>query len=369
MADDASSGPGAPPRDANNVGTLRLLGALAVLFGHSFVLGSGAHDRDPISDVTRDIAPYHLGLPGLGVSMFFVISGYLVTQSYKRRGNLVAYAEARLLRIYPALIVAVAATIVLGLVITTDPAGSYITSRWTISYGIHDASLFHLRWTLPGVFESNPLSSVNGSLWTLPAELRMYVLVALAGVLGAVGRRTAFNLLLLAIIVVGLATGGSPFVGNADQEQVAVFFLAGAALFANRESIPFSGRGAAIAVAVTVVASFTAAYPLVFAFAFAYVILWIGLGNPVRLPNLAARGDFSYGAYLYAFPVTQLWIQILDPGSPWVVAALTFLTVMPLAMLSWHLVERSALRRKGTAERWLARWRGRSTARAEPAKS
>src|SRR4051794_23316253 len=168
MADDASSGPGAPPRDANNVGTLRLLGALAVLFGHSFVLGSGLHDRDPISNVTRDIAPYHLGLPGLGVSMFFVISGYLVTQSYRRRGNLLAYAEARLLRIYPALIVAVAATILLGLVITTLSAGSHLTRRWTISYGIHDAPLFPPPWALPRGFQSKPVADGDGPPLTPP---------------------------------------------------------------------------------------------------------------------------------------------------------------------------------------------------------
>jgi peptidoglycan/LPS O-acetylase OafA/YrhL len=370
MADDASSGPGAPPRDANNVGTLRLLGALAVLFGHSFVLAGGAHARDPLSDVTRDVVPYHMGLPGVGVAMFFVISGYLVTQSYQRRGNLIAYAEARLLRIYPALIVAVGVAIALGLAITTTAAGSYLTSRWTVSYGIHGASLYDLRWTLPGVFGSNPSPSVNGSLWTLPVELRMYVLVAIAGVLGAVGRRTAFNLLAAAIVVAGLAWPGSPVLAKPDHQQIAVFFLAGAFLYVNRDVLRLTGRGAIVAVVAAAVAGLTGAYPLVFAFTFAYVILWIGMANPVRLPNLAARGDFSYGAYLYAFPVTQLWIQLLDPGSPWVVAALAFVTTMPLAAASWHLIERPALGRKGTAERWLARRNRRGAgARAAAAKA
>ena len=106
----------------NNIGTLRLAGAVAVLFGHSFVLTHGAHTRDPISEVTHSVAPYHLGLPGLGVAMFFAISGYLVTQSFARRGNLVAYTEARVLRIFPALICAVAVTVVVGP--SSPPTGS-----------------------------------------------------------------------------------------------------------------------------------------------------------------------------------------------------------------------------------------------------
>ncbi len=362
---DASSGPGAPARDVNNIGTLRLLGALAVLFGHSFVLAGGAHARDPISDFTRVIAPYDMGLPGVGVAMFFVISGYLVTQSYQRRGNLLAYAEARLVRIYPALICAVAVAMLLGVVITTAGAGSYLTSRATVGYGVHNSTLYDLRYTLPGVFGSNPSPAVNGSLWTLPVELRMYGLVAVAGVLGAVGRRTAFNLLLAAIVVASLAWPGNPILAKPDHQQIAVFFLAGAALFVNRDVLPFTTAGAALAVAATALASLTGAYPLVFAFAFAYVILWIGLACPIRLPNLAARGDFSYGAYLYAFPVTQLWIQILDPGSGWAVAALAFVMTMPLAVLSWRFIEQPALRRKGTAERWLGRRGGTRAAAAK----
>jgi len=361
---------GAGRRNRNNIGTLRLLGALAVLFGHSFVLAGGAGTRDPLSGVTRNLVPYDLGLPGVGVAMFFVISGYLVTQSFRRRGNVLAYAEARLLRIYPALICAVAVAMLLGIVITTTGAGSYLTSRETLAYGVHNSTLYDLRYTLPGVFGSNPSSAVNGSLWTLPVELRMYVLVAIAGVLGALGRRAAFNLLLAAIVVVSLTWPGNPILAKPDHQQIAVFFLAGAALFVNEDLLPLRAAGAAAAVAIAALAGLTGAYPLVFAFAFAYVILWIGLANPVLLPNLAARGDLSYGAYLYAFPVTQLWVQVLSPGSPWVVAALAFSTTMPLAALSWRLIEQPALRRKGTAERWLARRRGRGGAtQPEPAKA
>lgn len=337
----------AAPKPRNNIGTLRLAGALAVLFGHSFVLSGGQHSRDPISDLTHDVTPYQLGLPGLGVAMFFAISGYLVTQSFFRRRNLRAYTEARVLRIFPALICAVAVTIVVGALLSS--AGSaYLTSRQTIGYGVHNATLLDLRYTLPGVFDHNPLASVNGSLWTLPVEFRMYILVAAAGVLGVLGRRTAFNLVALACVVVTLAwPDSSPLLAKPEHDQLAVFFLAGAALFINRDVIPLRAAGLVIAAVAAAIASQTGAYGLFFGIAFAYAVLLVGFSENVRLPDLSARGDLSYGTYLYAFPVTQLWVDALGPSSPWPVAGLTLLSTLPLAWISWHVVEAPALRLKG----------------------
>ncbi len=76
-------------------------------------------------------------------------------------------------------------------------------------------------------------------------------------------------------------------------------------------------------------------------------MLLLGFTDRVRLPDLAARGDFSYGTYLYAFFVTQIWVSALGPGHAWVVLVLTVITTLPLAVLSWHLVEAPALRLKG----------------------
>ena len=332
---------------ANNLGTLRLIGALAVLFGHSFVLTEGVRFHDPISDVTREMAGYALGLPGLGVAMFFAISGYLVTRSWVRHSSFVAYAEARLLRIYPGLILAVALTLVLGLVLTDVGGMDFLTSKQTVEYAIHDSTLIDLRYTLPGVFEDNPSNAVNGSLWTLPVEMRMYIFVAIAGLLGVLRHRMLFNVAAVAIVVLYLAWPDSPLLANPVHARAAVFFLVGAALWVNRDWAPLTGAGAAGLAIAAALASFTGAYDLVFAIAFAYVILWLGFTDRVRMPNLAAHGDLSYGTYLYAFPVTQVWVQILQPVSPWVVFLLSLVSVLPLAWMSWHVVEQSALRLKG----------------------
>jgi peptidoglycan/LPS O-acetylase OafA/YrhL len=333
----------------NNIGALRMVGALAVLLGHSFVLSS-ADGRTPsgVSQAISDVAAFNLGLPGIGLAMFFVISGYLVSASYQRRGSLLAYLEARLLRIYPALWVAIAFTVLVGMVLSPYSPLEYLKSHETLVYVAGGASLIDMNYLLPGVFAGNPSDSVNGSLWTLPVEMRMYVFTALAGVLGLLGRRAMFNVVVVAAVAVGVIwPGGLPLLSDQNHAEISTFFVAGAALYVNRDVLALRAAGLAALVVLCAALSWTAAYQLVFAFAFSYAVLLLGFTERVRLPDLAARGDFSYGTYLYAFFVTQLWVSALGPGRPWPVAALTLVTTLPLAILSWRLVEAPALRLKG----------------------
>jgi len=345
----AAPKPPAPASRRNNIGTLRLAGALAVLFGHAFVLSSsGGRGHDPISDAVNDVSPFHLGLPGLGVAMFFAVSGYLVTQSYVRRGSFVAYAEARLLRIYPALWLAIGLTIAVSALISTFPPGDFLSARPTVDYAIGGASLLDLHYFLPGVFTDNPRAAVNGSLWTLPVELRMYLFVGIAGVIGMLGRRVLFNLALIAIVAVAaIWPEHMPLLAHHEQLEISTFFLAGAVLFVNRERIPLTGIGVIALATLTAALSWTAAFSLTFALSFSYAVMWFGLTSPVRLPDLAAKGDLSYGTYLFAFPVTQLWVAALGPGKPLVIAALSAAVCLPLALASWRAVEAPALRLKG----------------------
>ena len=348
MPTEASTLAAAPSR-RNNIGTLRMVGALVVLLGHSFVLSS-ANGRtvDDVSSWLAGFSAFGLGLPGIGLAMFFAISGYLVSASYQRRGSLLAYVEARLLRIYPALWVAIAFMVIVGFILSPYSPAEYFKSHKTLVYVAGGASLFDMNYLLPGVFDSNPSDSVNGSLWTLPVEMRMYVFTAIAGVLGLLGKRRAFNAVVLTAVAVAVIWPGSlPLLGDHNHAEIASFFVAGAALYVNREILPLRAAGLLALIVLTAALSWTAAYPLLFALAFTYAVLLLGFTDRVRLPDLAARGDFSYGTYLYAFFVTQIWVSALGPGHAWVVLVLTLLTTLPLAVLSWHLVEAPALRLKG----------------------
>jgi peptidoglycan/LPS O-acetylase OafA/YrhL len=336
-------------RPVNNVGTLRLLAALLVLYAHCFVLASPG-TRDPLSEALAGVMPFGRGLPGLGVFFFFVISGYLITQSFERRGKLGPFLEARALRIFPALWGAVLLTVALGALVTTFAPAEFLRSRVTVDYLVHNLSLIDLRQGLPGVFTGNPASEVNVSLWTLPIELGMYGLVAVLGVAGIIRARRLFNGAAIVIFALYLLGGNRlPILYGHHESELALFFVAGAILYVNRDLRPTSG-GAVVALTTTaIVASVLVPTlaPIAVVFAFASAVVWLGFNNSLRLPDLSARGDLSYATYLYACPVTQLWILWLGPSSPWLLVALTTAATLPLAWLSWWLLEQPALRQKG----------------------
>ncbi len=309
----------------NSFDLLRLAAAMLVVFHHGFVLAGRAPPRlGAISD-----------LGGLGVGVFFVISGYLVTASFQRSAGLGDYLVKRVLRIAPGLIVALLLTaFVLGPLVTTLPPQAYLTDPQPWLYVVRNALLYPVTYVLPGVFEHNPYpGAVNGSLWTLRLEFTAYLGVA---VLGAVG---------------GLRPG-----------VVAGLALAAAGAFLAIEQVLPSGAGGELGRLIDLAARngflflggawlhLRGGAPRRWQIALSALLLltplWI-LGLPAvvialgRLPGPRLAADLSYGLYIYAFPVQQL---LAAHGLLSFPAAL--LATLPLAIASWLLIEKPALRLK-----------------------
>jgi peptidoglycan/LPS O-acetylase OafA/YrhL len=74
----------------------------------------------------------------------------------------------------------------------------------------------------------------------------------------------------------------------------------------------------------------------------AYPLLWLGIHLPFQ--KVGSRNDYSYGAYIYAFPVTVLlaiW-NVQRWGYP-VFILLCIAGTVPFAVASWWLIEKRAL--------------------------
>jgi len=172
QADSHTSG---PPAAGNNLDAVRLAAAWLVLYGHAFIfLG-----------LPEPLFLSWLPLGPLGVLIFFTISGYLVSQSWARDPSLPRFLARRALRIFPALAVCtLLSVLVLGPLLTTLPLADYFASPHTVGY-LRNIALY-IGYYLPGVFEHNRVANaVNGSLWSLPVEFAMYLVIAAVGVLRA----------------------------------------------------------------------------------------------------------------------------------------------------------------------------------------
>jgi peptidoglycan/LPS O-acetylase OafA/YrhL len=344
-----SLGDRAKGRD-NNLNLVRFLAAFAVLFSHSYQIALGKHVHDPLAAATG------LSIGMAAVDVFFVTSGFLVTASLLTRGNVLEFVASRVLRIYPALVTVVLITVLAGVLVSTDP--NYLSSPDTIGYVVRNATMiFGGQYHLPGVFLSNPYpGAVNGSLWTLPSELRMYTLLAILWVgLGVFGARrpqlikpaivliatTGTVVFLLPKVAPGLLTE-RPMLGN---RFLPAFFI-GATLYVLREhirlSLPLFIAGIAILVAAGAWLPrdhFAAVYLLTMP----YVLLWVAYVPGGKVRRFNEWGDYSYGIYIWAWPVQQS-VAALVPGVSVVGVVLIASSVtLLLAWCSWHWVEKRAL--------------------------
>jgi len=79
------------------------------------------------------------------------------------------------------------------------------------------------------------------------------------------------------------------------------------------------------------------------AFAVAYAALWFGFANIPGLKIYNRLGDYSYGMYIYAFPVEQMTMALFHHLTPWQLALASFPPTLLLAILSWTWIESPAL--------------------------
>jgi peptidoglycan/LPS O-acetylase OafA/YrhL len=126
------------------------------------------------------------GVPGLAwtgfflssavaVKAFFVVSGFLIFMSYERSSSLVSYTKKRVRRIYPAYFMVVLLCALSLVFVSTKPLMEYLSVAWLKYLFFNLVFLNFLQPGLPGVFESNHLSVVNGALWTLKIEVMFYI--------------------------------------------------------------------------------------------------------------------------------------------------------------------------------------------------
>ncbi|MCZ4099893.1 MULTISPECIES: acyltransferase family protein [Streptomyces] len=363
---------------ANSLGLLRLLLASAVVVSHARILGFGGREFG------HTFSGGQIDLGKMSVFGFFFLSGILVTRSGNRL-PVGRFLWHRGLRLLPGLWVCLAVT---ALVVAPllywrqhdDMAGfwdhahgpfAYLRANWAVGVD---------QWGVSGVMETARAKGLafndafDGALWSLKYEVLCYLGVALLALTGSLTR--ARRAVLAVTVLMGwlvlsdainnrymsgaaAAQHGGPFdvplMGVLDVDWVVYLgfaFALGALIELYKERVPVSDP---LGVVCGLVLLLTLRYGGFFAFgvpAFAYLLLWLAIRLPKPFQRIGRKHDYSYGIYIYGFVVEQALAAL--GGARWGFGAYLGLALggtLIVAMLSWHLVERPAMRLKDLGAR------------------
>jgi peptidoglycan/LPS O-acetylase OafA/YrhL len=326
---------------------IRLAAAMVVVAHHSWW---GVNDA--LYRYSREFV--HFGL--FAVIVFFCISGFLVAPGLVRSGDIIKFGVHRALRILPALIaVVIASMFVLGPLVTKDSLADYFSDSQLYFYTGNIATL--MAHYLPGVTEDGHPIIINGALWTLNIEVCSYIALAVLCFIDALRHRVfALTVLIVTYLIYVMLTIDATFGAMLSTRftnfvGLFVYFMAGSCLFLYGDRIPFSAIVAVAAFCIAMAGLAIGLGAVVLPVCVPYIVVYLGLSD---LPGRAfLKHDLSYGVYLIHSPVIVAMTLLLKLSAGWPLMLIAALMTLMLAYLSWIYVERPALRQKKALSHWL----------------
>ena len=334
---------------------LRIGLSLSILLWHSFSNSYGLRYAEslpafPVPPLLSALLP-----------MFFGLSGFLVTGSALRTNDVKTFLTFRTLRILPALFTEITlSALILGPLLTSFTLIQYFSDPSFYEY--FGSLIGRVRFNLPGLFLDNPTPNfVNFALWTVAPEILCYIAMTLLMVSGYYKNARAVLLITLAYAVICIMLDSiAPPIRVAEvlpSKSLILSFLVGAVVFLFRRRIIYSKVAAFMSLVVATTLAFAAqrfSNPLLMYMSipgYVYVVAVLGLTNMPKIPLLSS-GDYSYGVYIYGFPIQQTIARFVSEQDALVNFAIALPTTLVVAAISWHLVEKPflALRHRFSAE-------------------
>jgi peptidoglycan/LPS O-acetylase OafA/YrhL len=336
-------------RGQNNFDIVRLCLAIFVFLGHyTWIFPNGP--------LPVGIVMFLAGEGGQrSVQAFFIISGFLMFQSFERSDRPSVFYEKRVRRIIPGYATVILFSALFGFWLSDVKVSEYFSmdllkyTFWNLLF------LNFMHPTLPGLFDQSPTPYVNAPLWTLKIEVGYYILFPL---LYGIGRRVGFLSWFIALYVLSTAyylsmitlankSGLSHYNVLAAQLPGQLrFFLAGAMvashhhIFAGKHPRVTLGILASGVVGILCFGGLATLYPALLALA----LLSFCLIGP-KLGSWLVCGDLSYGIYIVHFPLLQAMKSLgVLRDRQGLLFVVTTISVFSLAALLWHFIEGPALR-------------------------
>ena len=285
----------------NNFNLIRMIAASCVLVSHAYPIAAGSNATQPLELLLSGMT-----LGAVAVYVFFGLSGFLIFRSYDRSPDFVRYWAARFLRLFPALLAALAVTVLVGSILTTATQFAY----WQDVPGhlLRNATLVSSDYDLPGIFENNPYpDAINGSLWTLRYEFACYILAFVVGWIVSQNQEYGFKGFIICYTVFFAYISIADTSHHAEKfAELSFPFVIGMAFYRYRDRVYLSFPLMAISGGAAIISSFTEMFEQIFILLLLYAVFVLAYLPGGVLRYYRRLGDYSYGVYVYAFPVQQL---------------------------------------------------------------
>ena len=349
----------------NNFDFIRLVLAMLVIITHTYVNYYGNLNFEPFWIFSHQ----RISLGNIAVGYFFLISGYMIAQSWFRSGNALSFLYKRALRVYPAF-----AWVTLVTALLFVPLGNQLYHSSIVAYGkyLHTVDFNYLPQTvirlkepfLPASFLKNPMpNEVNYSLWTIQHEFICYLVLMFLGILKIIRFKwIILGVALLSILCLGyFQFGNTLWISNKIKPEnfsilfgltlLLPFFLAGVCYYHFEKYFPKKKSWAILCLLIMILsARYTNAFLFFQMTLGSYFIFWFAYNKKFTFKWPTHYGDFSYGVYLFGCPIQQVLIYYFGASlNFYLVLTLSYLFVIPFAVFSWFIIEKPFLKLKNVS--------------------
>jgi peptidoglycan/LPS O-acetylase OafA/YrhL len=332
-------------RQANNFDLIRFLLAVVVVIAHI----------SSFSQTTVVLKLEEIFNPKAAVDGFFIISGFLIFMSFERSSSLFNYIKKRSSRILPGYISVIVICAFALFFVSDVNFQEYFNLEFVKYIFFNIVTLNFLQPTLPGVFETHSTSAINHPLWTIKVEIMFYIVVPfIAYILTKTNKLLAIIIIYLSSIlystvVMQFSDRLQPDLLIQLEQQLPgqmAFFISGALLYYYYEKFHnhilfFLLSAVFILIVHNQAMEIYFLYPL----ALAVVVIYFSLIFKY-LGNFGKYGDFSYGIYIWHFPILQVFVHYQMFENPWLGIPLSLICIFLVSFLSWHWIEKPFLSRR-----------------------
>jgi len=327
---------------SENLHLMRFIASIMVIISHSFIISTGVECNEWFVVLSNG----QLTMGGFAVAVFFLCGGYLIAMSAEKNQTAGKFFKARALRLFPPLVFSTFFTILICGLVSEWGQIMYYTSPTTWEYMKN--SIFWRVYYLPGVFTGNPYGpTVNGSLWTLPVEFICYILCFIAMKLKLTKKKTypfTAPFVIAGAVLVWILGLTIPMARELIR-PVLLFYI-GMGYWIYRENIFFNVRNVVIAIAVFFLLMIVGQGTFAMLLAFPYIMMYIWFGMKQCSSKLGKLGDYSYGIYLWGFPVQQLVVHFYPEFfmEPVLNAILSIPVAIAFGMITYWVAEKWFIR-------------------------